>query len=96
MYFIILITIHIMLFFASHMRGLLVDPPNIVAHVRCLPTLAPHSPLHGAAAIVVPRFVLFFPVQPIHPPLCSLPSTVLHVPVATHRHSPNNFIINFC
>jgi hypothetical protein len=89
MYFIILITIHIMLFSASRMHGLLADPPNIVAHVCCLSTLAPHSPLHAVAAIAVPRFVLFFPVQPIHPPLCSLPSTVLHVPVATHGHSPS-------
>ena len=35
MYFIILITIHIMLFCLSRMRGLLADRPNIVAHVRC-------------------------------------------------------------
>jgi hypothetical protein len=93
MYFIVLITIHIMLFSASRMRVLLADRSNIVAHVRCPPTLAPHSPLHAATAVVVPRSVLFFPVQPIHPPLCSFPLTVLHVPVATHGHSLSYIII---
>jgi hypothetical protein len=49
----------------------------------------PHAALSLAIAIVVPRSVLFFPVQLIHSPFCSLPSTVLHVPVVTHGHSPN-------
>jgi hypothetical protein len=50
MYFMILTTIHIMLFSASRMRvllarmrGLLADRSNIVAHVRCPPTLTSHS-----------------------------------------------------
>jgi hypothetical protein len=90
MYFIILTTIHIMLFSASRMRvllarmrGLLADRSNMVAHVRC-PRPSRRTPLHATAAVVVPRSVLFFPVQPINTTLCSLLSTV---PVATHGHS---------